>query len=291
MLRPASYSRHPDWFAIDSETAKPLFFQIGESTIPVPGLKTDPKSLGLLVHRSHLPLVNTTEALVAIAPTSHFDWEVRDRRIAPYKLRTTQQQALDFIAPRRGVLLGDDMRLGKTLACIMAHDPARGPLVIVGPLSTRAVWLGWLRKVFPDVPVAVLTGKKFDPAKLKFPIIWGHYEIITQWQALFRIGTLVLDEAHALINRKAKRSFATALLASRAEKVIAATGTPIWNMPANLWNVIGMLAPGAWGSYFDFGYRYGLPVQTGYGIEFTGISNGDESARSALGGDDPTRMA
>ena len=86
----------------------------------------------------------------------------------------------------------------------------------------------------------------------------------------------MLDEAHYLVNKGTRRSNAVVLLASRAQKVLALTGTPIWDMPADLWNVIGMLAPGAWGSYWDFGYRYGLPVETGYGTEFSGSSNKEE---------------
>ena len=163
-----------------------------------------------------------------------------------------------------------------TVTCLMAHDPARGPLVIVAPLAARAVWLGWIRRVFPGVPISALTGKTIDPQALKHPIIFIHYDIVNRWQALVKIGTLVLDEAHALVNKDSKRSRAVALLATMAEKVIAATGTPIWDLPADLWNVVGMLAPGAWGSYWDFGRRYGAPEETGYGVKFTGISNKTE---------------
>lgn len=283
-MRRASYSRHVDWYALTNVEAAPLWNRIGDSHVPLPGVKhgqvamqAGAKPGEVLVHRSMLPLLDP--ALVAAELLEQpGDWIARDARFKALgiTLRTTQHSAVDFIQPRRGVLLGDSMRLGKTLSCIASHDPARGPLVIVGPLSTRPVWLGWIRRVFPGVPVSVLTGRKADPAKLKAPIIWAHYDVISSWQALFPIGTLVFDEAHALINHKNKRAQAAALLASRAAKVIAATGTPVWNLPAGLWSIIGMLAPGAWGSHFEFGYRYGAPVHNGYATEFTGISNESE---------------
>src|SRR4029077_2407382 len=96
------------------------------------------------------------------------------------------------------------------------------------------------------------------------------------WQSGNPIGTLVLDEAHMLTNRNSRRSRAAVFLASRAERVICATGTPIWNMPPDLWHVLGLVAPGAFGDYYSFGNRYGKPEVTEYGTRFTGISNEDE---------------
>jgi len=151
--------------------------------------------------------------------------------------------------------------------------------VVVAPLSARGVWLGWIKRVFPGVPVVALVGKKIDSQiKAQGPIVFVHYDIVHKWQALVKIGTLVLDEAHALVNKDTKRSKAVAVLSMMAEKVIAATGTPIWDLPADLWNLITTLAPAAWGSYWDFGRRYGAPEETGYGVKFTGISNRDELA-------------
>ncbi len=156
----------------------------------------------------------------------------------------------------------------------MSHDPARGPLVVAAPLSTRAVWLGWMRRCFPDLPIGVLTGKKkIARERLERPMVFCHYDILRHWQTAMKIGTLVLDEAHMICNRKTDRSKAALLVSARAEKVIAATGTPIWGMPPDLWHIIGILSPAAWGSYWDFGYRYGAPHETGYGVEFTGSTN------------------
>jgi SNF2 family DNA or RNA helicase len=43
-----------------------------------------------------------------------------------------------------------------------------------------------------------------------------------------------------------------------------------------LWNIVGILNPGAWVSYYEFGRRYGAPVETAYGVDFPGISNAEE---------------
>jgi hypothetical protein len=160
-----------------------------------------------------------------------------------------------------------------TLSSIMSHEPASGPLVIICPAMVRPVWIGWLRQVFPDEPIGIFSGRTFDPRVLQHKLIIGHYEILPWWQADAPIGTLIFDEAHVLTNRAARRTKAAVFLASRAQRVIAATGTPIWNLPPNLWSVLGLVAPGAFGGYHEFAQRYGAPKLTAHGTQYTGISN------------------
>jgi hypothetical protein len=165
---------------------------------------------------------------------------------------------------------------GKTLSCIYSHEPDLGRLVIIAPLMVREVWLGWLRRVFPGEDIGIMIGRKFDPIQASKPIVFGHYDILYGWQSGEKIGTLVFDECHTLSNQRSRRSLASTVLASRAERVIAATGTPIWNMPTGLWSVLGLVAPGAIGDYHTFCRRYAAPEPTAYGNRYTGISNGAE---------------
>jgi len=147
---------------------------------------------------------------------------------------------------------------------------------VICPAMVRPVWIGWLRRVFPDEPIGLMVGHKFDHKALQKRIIVGHYDILPWWQSAMPIGTIVFDEAHMLTNRNARRSKAAVFLASKASKVIAATGTPIWNMPPDLWNVLGLVAPGAFGGFHEFANRYGAPVPSAYGMKYTGISNENE---------------
>jgi SNF2 family DNA or RNA helicase len=274
MIKPIRIRR--DWFELDGMTAGPIR---GLPGAKLTGLVTTQEEEIWHAHRSHLPLIESTEALALIAPRATdqlgFIWEARNTHTARlgFTLRNTQHTALDFIGDRNGTLLADDMRLGKTLTAIMSHDASLGPLFIVAPLSTRAVWLAWIKRVFPGTSIGIMTGKTFQPEQLKQPIVFGHYEIIHKWQALIDIGTLVFDEAHMLTNRNARRTLAAQLLRARAKRVLCMTGTPIWNMPPNLWAVLSLVAPGAWGSWYDFSDRYGLPEPTAHGKKYTGASN------------------
>jgi len=264
-------SRRPDWFTTDQETAAKL----GNG---VPGIKFVERSRGWEIHRSHLPLLDDPQAREIIMSSPQPDWAARDLATADrkFKLRNVQHAAVDFITRRRGTLLGDDPRVGKTLAAIMSHDPSTGPLVVICPAMVRPVWLGWLGKVFPDEPVGVFVGREFDHKVVQHKLIVGHYDILAWWQSARPIGTIVFDEAHTLTNRASRRSKAAIFLATRASRVICATGTPIWNMPTDLWNVLGLVAPDAFGGFHEFAQRYGLPIPSAYGTKYTGISNEQE---------------
>jgi len=274
MIQP---SHRPDWYVLDREVATPLF--------EVPGLVPDRQPHHYVAHRSHLALLDddgSARALrVANTPLQPYLWEERDQTtgLLGFKLKTLQHQAVDFIRRRRGTLLGDEMRVGKTLSAAYSHDPALGKLVVVAPLMVRAVWLSWLRRIWPGEDIGIMTGRTFDLEQARKPIVFGHYDVIHNWQSGDRIGTLILDEAHVLTNRSTRRSLAAILLSSCAERVVAATGTPVWNMPSDLWNVLSLVAPGAFGGYHDFCQRYAAPVPTPYGNKYTGISNGEELSK------------
>lgn len=264
-----------DWWEADAATAKPL--------LGLPGLHN--KNDRWQVHRSMLPLLEDRQAQNILTPP----WDehalqmfrkIRDDFAIErgFKLRETQHQAIHFAMSRRGTLIGDEMRLGKTVSAAMTHmgQAEREKLVVVAPLMARGVWLGWLKRIYPGIPIGLLTGKTFDRVQLDYPIIFAHYDILSAWQTPIPIGTLIFDEAHYLTNSKTKRSLAAGFLSMHADRVIALTGTPIWDRPRDLWHVLGLIAPAAWGSFYDFGMRYGAPVSTAYGMQFTGLSNAEE---------------
>jgi len=284
MLKPAAKA---DWFVATQDVIRPIASAPG--IILIPNVRVNDQPV-FHIHRNLLRLLDTEEAIKWLAAYQGMsntveqlkEWERRDALTEPlgFRLRRVQHQAVDFIRARRGTLLGDEPRVGKTLSAAYSHEPDMGKLVVVAPLIAREVWLSWLRRLWPDTPIGVMVGRKFDPVEARKPIVVGHYDVIQSWQSADPIGTLILDEAHWLSNPKARRTRAAVFLQSRAERVVAATGTPIWNLPAGLWSILGIIAPGAWGSYHEFCRRYGAPEETAWGPRYRGISNGAElSAR------------
>jgi len=285
------HRKRPGWFKVPFDVSQPLW--------GVPGSYFED---GLIIaHGSHLPLLDVGIATKHLPPTGGLstEWAKRDASCEAqgFKLRTTQQQAIDFALPRRGILLCDEQRLGKTASAVMMDHEWRlrwtvaqqvflgawqrpqlpyGPLVIVAPLSTRAVWLSWIKRIYQNIEIGIIQGKTFDKTILQQPIVFGHYDIIHKWMSLFEIGTLILDEVQFLTNPDSRRTKAARLLAGRAKHVVACTGTPINKFPPDMYAVLDMVAPGAWGSYYEFAQRYGNPTPTAHGTRYEGISNETE---------------
>lgn len=291
-------TRHPKrrgWYRLPRDPSEPW-----QALWGVPGVYFE--GTYVVLHQTHLPLLDPalTAAFMPRVEQSSAIWAEREARYASLgvKPRVVQQQALDFALPRNNVLLFDEMRLGKTLSALLMHlewqrqyrnrwtesDVARlsrmgatpkpyGPLFVVAPLSTRAVWLGWIKRLFPGVPVGVVVGKTYDREVIKQPIVFGHYDVIHKWLGLFDIGTLILDEAHALTNPDSLRSNAAETLSANARHVVVLTGTPIMKYPPDLYTIANIAAPGAFGSEYEFKQRYGDPQPTAHGTVYAGISN------------------
>lgn len=273
MIRPMS---EPDWFIASPD----LVSQLENS----PGIRF--KRGRFEIHRSMLPLLaSDLEVSRLLDRTANLaERDARDALTEPlgFKLRRHQHEGVEFIAKRRGCLVADQMRTGKTATAVMAHDPAQGSLVVICPKIVREVWIGWIRRRYPEVEVgrdiAVMEGREFNQEDFKKPFIIGHYDILKYWQAVggqAKIGTLIYDEAH-LLSKENHRTIAANFVAGRAGKVVALTGTPMWNKPAGLWFVLNMIGQESWGSFWNFRMRYCQPEPSMHGMKFIGTSNESE---------------
>jgi SWI/SNF-related matrix-associated actin-dependent regulator 1 of chromatin subfamily A len=272
MIRPAA---DPDWFRVSQATWIALHKQ------HEPGCRIRYNTFQ--VHRTHLPLVDELEAarVCTPPPIDEAQRAAIDAQTEPlgFTMRHYQHDAVEFAKRRRGVLIADEPRVGKTLESIMSHDPALGRLTIIAPLMVRETWLGWLRRVFPGEDIGIMTGKVFDRQLAQKPIVFGHYSILKSWASDVTHGTLIFDEVHELSNPRSQRSIAATVLASRAERVVGLTGTPIWNKPIGLWTIVSLLAPGAFGDRDSFGRYYCDGQPTAYGWEYEGASNSERLDR------------
>lgn len=300
----APHRQRADWFVIPADWLAEV--------AGVPSVQIDRRH-GPIVHRSHLPLLaqrfsEVARSLERSRLDRPSDREALDQATIPlgWKLRPYQHVGREFILSRRGALVADQMRLGKSPQAIASHDPASGPLVVVAPLATREVWLSWFRRRWPEVRPIVLSGRIVDrsaPRKLRkqrvdrgytlvdgtcfdpnvvarAPIIFCNYDVLTSWKTLGgldqSIGTLVLDEAHLLSNRKARRTQAAVFLSTAARRVVALTGTPLWNKPAGLYPILSCLCSGGFGKYYEFAVRYAAGRNGPHGFVADGSSHEEE---------------
>lgn len=159
---------------------------------------------------------------------------------------------------KSNLLLADDCGLGKTFQAIsIGLDVMRRfnqPVLIVAP---KTVIAQWVQEINPDrTPVLVLDSdfvfsKPISETGKFFVLI--HYEALVKhidWLKKTFWGLVVLDEAHKIKNRQAKRSKAVKKLVSRLR--LALTATPFNRDLAEYWSILNYLAPLDFSSYWKF---------------------------------------
>lgn len=231
-------------------------------------------------HRSHFPVIGHVEAPINgyVRGLAAKEWTRRLQAERGIALRPYQAEDLPFLVERKGALLAYEMRLGKTVPSCAAHNPNDGPLVIVAPLAAREVWREWVERVHGEPPW-ILQTRTVEKPPIDAGAYFVHYDILEAWTALFagnKIGTLIIDEAHYLQNRRARRTNAMHVLTMQVERTIALTGTPMWNNPDSMYSILHLLSPGAWGSHFDYARQYAQATPGAHGWTYKGASNTDE---------------
>lgn len=196
-----------------------------------------------------------------------------------------QKEGAEFLASRKRALLADEMGLGKSAQAILACDLVQARSVIV--LCPAVVRVNWAREFdrfgFYPRPVSVmLTGK--DKAEPNGVTVCSYDLVVSsarvRKQLNFNHDALILDEAHFLKSRTAKRTRlvlgrtcdGTGGLAGLSRATWFLSGTPMPNYPDELWPMLRLM--GAWTSgYWDFVKRFCTTMDTDWGVKVTGAKD------------------
>lgn len=169
-------------------------------------------------------------------------------------------------------LLADEMGLGKTAQAIAAAKTAGvGYVLVVCPASVVPSWRREIARFWPDCPAWNVVS--YDHVARRVGVL--------DWGATGIPSVLILDEAHYLKNRTAKRTRAifgekcdgVGGLAQEATHVFCLTGTPTPNNPSELWPMLRAVMPGAIPgekkplTYSQFLHRYCVLRDNGFGLE------------------------
>jgi superfamily II DNA or RNA helicase len=178
-----------------------------------------------------------------------------------------------------GACLADDMGLGKTiqilaLLLVQAKDEARGghqPSLLVAPASLLANWAAEIERFAPSLKAKIVHPSEMTADQIKQISPEGFAQLdlaITSYGSLLRMPVLsqsnwrflVLDEAQAIKNPKAKQTRAAKALKASAR--IALTGTPVENHLGDLWSIFDFINPGLLGDAKQFaGYAKALAAR------------------------------
>jgi SWI/SNF-related matrix-associated actin-dependent regulator 1 of chromatin subfamily A len=209
--------------------------------------------------------------LVALsgATDGHLDVCGLDGELKPF-----QRAGVSYLLAQRRVFLADEQGLGKTIEALATLEADSAyPAVVVCPASLKLNWLRELECWLPDRTVQALVGT--GPARPTAPlsgmatgaeITVVNYDIVAARLGELRSlepRALVLDESHYCKNAAAKRTQAVQRLSAVVPQdglVLALTGTPVMNRPAELISQLRILGRlGDFGSGAQFGKRFRGP--------------------------------
>jgi len=233
------------------------------------GTWVDPEALALLqeVREQYA----RAEGLVALSAATDAPLEVPG---LGGELKPFQRAGVSYLLAQRRAFLADEQGLGKTIEAL-ATLQADGafPAVVVCPASLKLNWLREIERWLPQRSARALVGTAADgrvgaadgrAGAADITVV--NYDIVAaRVDELRELAprALVLDESHYCKNATAKRTQAVGRLSagvSREGLVLALTGTPVMNRPAELISqlrIIGRL--GDFGSGAQFGRRFRGP--------------------------------
>jgi SWI/SNF-related matrix-associated actin-dependent regulator 1 of chromatin subfamily A len=183
------------------------------------------------------------------------------------ELKPFQRAGVRYLLSQRRAFLADEQGLGKTIEALATLEAdAAYPAVIVCPASLKLNWLRESERWLPGRSAQVLVGAGAGGPVLASDITIVNYDVVgSRLDALSALEprALVLDESHYCKNAAAKRTQAVQRLSAivpRDGLILALTGTPVMNRPAELvaqLRILGRL--GDFGSGMQFGSRFRGP--------------------------------
>ncbi|MDE2022429.1 MAG: DEAD/DEAH box helicase [Patescibacteria group bacterium] len=164
-----------------------------------------------------------------------------------------QKEGVAFLKKKKRAILADQMGLGKTAQAIIAagENSKKGTLIIC-PASLKLNWEREIRMIYPEDEIVVYDSVDVSNMKyaaiasvekapwtiINYDLLEKHSEWIVKEFKRDNLGTLILDEAHYIKNRKSIRAKESLAIAEHAEHVYCLTGTPIMNRPIEMFTLL-----------------------------------------------------
>ena len=178
-------------------------------------------------------------------------------------------------------LIANEMGLGKTFEALlwMQRNPKVRPVIVVCPASLK--W-NWEHEALTHINQRseVLEGTK-PPERfyLHHEMVIINYDILRPWMEYLvslKAQLLIIDESQYLADRKTKRTRAVKELSKNTPHILALSGTPLVNRPAELWPTLNILNSKEFPSFFDYALHHCGAKRNHWGWEFKGATHLDE---------------
>ena len=182
--------------------------------------------------------------------------------------REYQTFAAEMLEVREGLLLADDLGLGKTVSAICSMvRPGYLPALVVCPAHLPRQWKKMIKRFAPALTVHVLRkgtpydlapkrrGKQVELIETPLPdVIITSYHKLRGWAETLagQVKLVVFDECQALRSPGTGIHIAAGHVAGRAWRRLGLSATPIYNYGHEFHHVINVLSPDALGEYGEF---------------------------------------
>ncbi|HEY1833105.1 MAG TPA: DEAD/DEAH box helicase [Solirubrobacteraceae bacterium] len=180
------------------------------------------------------------------------------------ELKPFQRAGVRYLLEQRRSFLADEQGLGKTIEALATIEAASAyPAVVVCPANLKLNWLREIERWLPGRSASAMSGT-FAPVRpgdadvtvVNYDILDARMDELLAMEPV----AVVLDESHYCKNPAAKRSQAAQRLTAGIAGdglVLALTGTPVVNRPAELISQLRILGRlGDFGSGAEFGARF-----------------------------------
>ncbi|MDO2396064.1 DEAD/DEAH box helicase [Mycobacterium avium subsp. hominissuis] len=174
-------------------------------------------------------------------------------------LREYQRTARDLVWATGGVVLADELGMGKTFTglALLEQPEARPALAVTLTGAMPRQWRRQLREFYPQLTsVEVRTGPihSLQRRGRTADLIVMNYAKLDKWQHHLKgvVRTVIFDEVQELRRDESNRYKAAATISSAATYRIGLSDTPIYNYGGEIYNVVDVLRPGALGSREEF---------------------------------------
>jgi SWI/SNF-related matrix-associated actin-dependent regulator 1 of chromatin subfamily A len=196
----------------------------------------------------------------------------------PYQIRANRRIERKF---KGRSLVALTMGLGKSFVALThaKSHPELLPMLVICPASVKYAWQDEARKHLGWPAIVLETIKpngRALPTRPKVAII--NYDILKPWlDYLLRLdpGIVVIDESQRISSFSSQRTRNTWLLCQNAKSVLALSGTPLLNRPAELWPTLNILRPDLFPAFQPFAWEYCQPEKVYGKWEYKGASNLD----------------
>ena len=202
----------------------------------------------------------------------------RTRDIPPFELaipaREYQRFAAAFALGTGGLLLADDIGIGKTVSAICTFtDPSTLPALVVTMTHLPKQWQRELARFAPQLRTHILkSARPYDLTRLgrkkkqltlpdPFPdVILTNYHKLSGWAETLApiVKSVVFDECQELRTGPGTAKYNAAVhVSERARLRLGCSASPVYNYGGEFWNVSNVLRPGVLGTKEEFEREWG----------------------------------